>query len=160
MSNSLIQPIVARDIMATRLITLRPETDVLDAIELLLKHQISGAPVVNDQQQLLGMFTEMCCMRVVIDAAYEQLPTVNVERYMDRNTVTIDESTDVLSIAQLFVDTQRRRVPVLREGRVVGQVSRRDVIRAVSKRIQNVPERKSALLYLSALRKMGDAPQV
>lgn len=160
MTTSHLKPVVARDIMATRLITVKPDSDVLEAINLLLKHQISGAPVVDEQQRLLGMFTEMCCMRVVLHAAYEQLPSARVENFMDRKTGTISETTDVLSIAQTFVDTASRRLPVVKDGKVVGQVSRRDVIRAVSKLLENAPEKKSSLLYLSALRQMSDQPDV
>ena len=160
MATNFPKPKSARDIMATKLITLAPDADVFDGIDLLIKHRISGAPVVDANQKLLGLFTEMSCMKVLINAAYEQLPTSRVDAFMDSNPITISEDTDILSITQLFVETQRRRLPVIRDGKVVGQVSRRDVIRAVSELMHTTPERKSVLLYLSALKNMDEAPEV
>ena len=61
--------VLARDIMAKRLVTLHPEVDVFQAIEILVKNKISGAPVVDENMKLLGVFSEKCCMQVLIDAA-------------------------------------------------------------------------------------------
>ena len=58
-------PRLAKDIMVTKLVTLSPHTHVFDGIRLLLKHEITGAPVVEDDQQYLGVFSEKCCMGVI-----------------------------------------------------------------------------------------------
>jgi len=121
----------AKDIMATRLVTLSPEMDVFDAIGLLLKNRISGAPVVDQQGNFLGIFSEKTSMQVLISAAYEQLPTCRVEAFMNKDPQrVIEEGTSLLAIAQLFLDTPYRRLEVLRDGRLLGQISRRDVLRA------------------------------
>ncbi len=121
----------AKDFMTTRLVTLSPEMDVFDAIGLLLKNRISGAPVVDQQRNFLGIFSEKTSMQVLISAAYEQLPTCRVEAFMNKDPQrVIEEGTSLLAIAQLFLDTPYRRLEVLRDGRLLGQISRRDVLRA------------------------------
>lgn len=152
--------IVARDIMVTRLVTLSPDMDVFKAIEMLVKNKISGAPVVDAQKRLLGVFSEKCCMQVLIDAAYEGLPANRVEVFMETDPRTAAEETSLLSIAQVFLITPRRRLPVVRDGILVGQISRRDVIRHAIKTVQNksIDRGENSLLYLSAIREMNDAP--
>ena len=150
----------ARDIMSSRLVTLRPEMDVFQGIEVLVKNKISGAPVVDENRNLLGIFSEKSCMKVLIDAAYEGLPTNSVSSFMDHEPTTIEPDTQLLTIAQIFLSTPRRRLPVLEGGKLVGQVSRRDVIRAASKIMRLHKDNKKVLLYLSALRDMQEAPAV
>ena len=148
----------ARDIMTTKLVTLDPEMDVFHGIEVLVKHNISGAPVIDSERKLLGIFSEKSCMQVLIDAAYEGLPTNQIGKFMDETPTTITPDTQLLSIAQIFLTTPRRRLPVIEDEKLVGQVSRRDVIRAASKVMKLTKDHKKILLYLSALREMDDAP--
>jgi CBS domain-containing protein len=150
----------ARDIMTTKLVTLNPEMDVFHGIEMLVRHNISGAPVIDADRRLLGIFSEKSCMKVLIDAAYEGLPTNQIGKFMDETPTTITPDTQLLSIAQIFLTTPRRRLPVIEDEKLVGQVSRRDVIRAVSKIMKLSKDHKKILLYLSALREMQDAPAV
>jgi len=150
----------AGEIMTRRLVTLDLEMDVFKAIELLLKNRISGAPVVDKSDTLLGMFTEKLCLEVMVDAAYEGLPGNLVGSFMNEPADTINEETGMLGMAQIFLNKQTRRLPVLRDGKLVGQVSRRDVIGAATKIIKKSPSREAQLLYLSALREMEDTPAI
>ncbi|TWT47624.1 CBS domain-containing protein [Botrimarina hoheduenensis] len=151
--------VLARDFMVTKLVTLRPEMDVHQAIELLLRRRISGAPVVDPDYKYLGIFSERCSMQVMLDSAYEQLPSSDVGAFMDREALTITPETQLLSIAQAFLLTSYRRLPVIDdEGLLLGQISRRDVIRAAMKEMQTPPTRQRSLLYLSALMAREDAP--
>jgi CBS domain-containing protein len=151
-------PLLARDIMVTRLVTLTPHMDVFQAISLLLKHRISGAPVIDESRRFLGTFSEKCCMRVLVDAAYDQLPTTKLYAFMDTNVRTVTEETDLLSIAQIFKDTPFRRLPVLRDELLVGQISRRDVLKAAHQLNAFSPNREAALLYLSSIFDRESAP--
>ena len=152
--------ITARDFMVTRLTTLTPDMDVHDAIKLLLRHRISGAPVVGPRDQYLGVFSERCSMQVILDAAYEQLPSTQVGLFMDTQAKTIRPDTQLLSIAQAFLLTNYRRLPVVdEEGVLLGQVSRRDVLSAtvdILKPAKSV--RESSFLYISALKTREEAP--
>ncbi|HUS38903.1 MAG TPA: CBS domain-containing protein [Pirellulales bacterium] len=153
------RPKVARDIMVTDLVTLDPQMDVFDAIDLLLKHKISGAPVVNAEGKFVGVFTEKDCLRVLVNAAYEQLPTMQIYAFVQTKTQTVSEETDILTIAQIFLSNAFRRLPVVRGDRVVGQISRRDVLSAVSSvKSPHAEHHKARLLYLSSLVALEDAP--
>jgi CBS domain-containing protein len=152
--------ITARDFMTKRLVTLSPEMDVFDAVQRLLKNRISGAPVVESDGTYLGVFSEKCAMQVLLDAAYEQLPSNQIRLFIDDDAQTIDPDTQLLSIAQVFLLTSYRRLPVLEGGRLVGQVSRRDVMRASLDLLKPAPSRgeRNSLLYLSALVERSEAP--
>ena len=80
----------ARDFMVKKLVTLRPEMDVIKAVQLLLKNRISGAPVVDAGGVYLGVFSEKCAMQVLLDAAYEQLPSNEIRLFMDTDAQTIE----------------------------------------------------------------------
>ena len=150
---------LAKDVMVTKLVTLKPDRDVFEAIGYLLKHRISGAPVVDGQGNLLGVFSERYCMRVLIEAANDQLPTAKVSAFMNTDFGrTIPEDIDLLSIAQIFLDTHYRRLPVLRDGKLVGQISRRDVLRVANRLSSVIREREAALLYLRELKHPSDVP--
>jgi len=153
-------PTLAGDIMVTKLVTLSPQMDAFQAIQLLLQYKISGAPVVDTDRTLLGVFSERCSMSVLLEAAYNQMPTTEVYAFMDTDVRTISEETDLLLIAQIFRNTHCRRLPVLRDGKLVGQISRRDVLRAAHKLHAISPDRETALLYLSSLLERHEAPIV
>ena len=137
-----------------------PKWMFLKPSRVLVKKKISGAAVVDMDNNLLGVFSEKCCMQVLIDATYEGLPTNQVGSFMDTDPQTITEDTMLLSIAQVFLLTPRRRLPVVNNRKLVGQISRRDVIRAASRMIPDTACRESTLLYLSALHEMNEAPLV
>jgi CBS domain-containing protein len=152
--------ITARDFMVTDLVTFRPEDDVLDAVQVLLEHRISGAPVIEKDGRYLGVFSEKCGMHVLLDAAYEQLPVRDVRSFMDTEAQTISPETHMLSVAQVFLLTPFRRLPVVEDGRLVGQVSRRDVLKCWMDLINHIPSasRESTLMYFSELFAAEDAP--
>ena len=131
--------LTARNIMVTRLVTLRPTMDVFDAIGLLLRHRISGAPVVAADGTYLGVFSEKCCMQVLVDAAHDSLPCASIECFINAAARTVDEETDFLTLAHIFNETGARRLPVLRDGRLVGQISRRDILRAAHDMLSDRP---------------------
>jgi CBS domain-containing protein len=143
--------ILARELMTTSLITLSPEMDVLQAIQVLLKRRISGAPVVSSNGEFQGIFSESSCMRVVVNAAYDDLPDAGLSSFIDRNPPTIEPTTDLLSICQTFLDQATRRLPVLDAGHLVGMVSRRDVMRKISDAVNGKRCGQAELLYLSAI---------
>ena len=152
------ETILARDIMSTRLVTLLPDMDVFDAMELLLKHHVSGAPVVNETGEFLGVFSEKDCLSILVKCVYEQHPSSSIRAFVATKPKTVDEDTDLLTVAQIFLNSSFRRLPVLSEGRLVGQISRRDVLRAAHDIMAVAPEKDNALLYLSSLMERHEAP--
>lgn len=151
--------ITARDFMVTRLVKLRPSMDIFDAVRLLLRNRISGAPVVDENNRYLGVFSEKCSMNALLDAAYEGLPNAEVGAFMNTEPRTVSPDTQLLSIAQIFLLTPFRRLPVVDDdGTLLGQISRRDVLRVAMKAIDRQPEKERSLLYLSALVERQEAP--
>lgn len=120
-----------REFMTCSLVTLSPQYDVFDAIDHLLSRRISGAPVVDADGNYQGIFSEKTAMRVLVAAIYDQLPGTNVASYMnlDRNRI-IDDEDSLLDVAHKFQETPYRRLPILHGEKLAGQVSRRDVLRA------------------------------
>ena len=150
----------ARDMMVSNLTTLSPDMDVLEALDVLLRHRISGAPVVDSEKRFLGIFSEKSCIRFVVDAAYEQMPSNNLMAFVDTDPPVIESRTDLLTIAQTFLDGACRRLPVLdSSGRLLGQISRRDVMREVRDHLnKHEPVATGSGLYLSAVVEGLDRP--
>lgn len=152
--------IVARDIMVPlkRLITLRPEMDALVAIRMLLKHRISGAPVIDEDNRYLGVFSEKTSMQFLIRLTYDSLPSSDVRSFMNTESRrTTNPEMDLLSIVGLFMLTPYRRLPVVSDDVLLGQISRRDALSAATKSLdKSSVSGGRQLLYLSALSAHGD----
>lgn len=121
----------ATDVMVPRrkLLTLSPEQDVHTAMEMLLQRSCSGAPVIDSNEQFLGVFSEKTCMGFIIEAAYNNLPGATVREFTDPDSNRlIDADTDLHSIARIFMNVPYGRLPVMDANRIIGQLSRRDVL--------------------------------
>jgi CBS domain-containing protein len=121
--------------MATNLITFNPDDEIGDVISKLNDHQISGAPVLNERKELIGIISEQDCLRVVIDSAYHNQPISKhlVKDYMQKDLITISYDADVVEAANMFLKHRFRRFPVVKEGILKGQISKRDILRAALK---------------------------
>lgn len=124
---------LVRDYMAGRLVTFKPDMDVLDAIQELQHNRIAGAPVVDDQGVLVGMLSELDCLKVALNAGYYGDSGGPVSEFMTPDVETVDADMNIIDLAQKFLQYGYRRFPVLRNNRLVGQISRRDVLRALGK---------------------------
>lgn len=120
-----------RDYMARDLIRFDPDQDIHDAIRLLLKHRVSGGPVVDRGGRLVGMLTDKDCLRVAFSASYHGEWGGQVTEFMTSEVTTVEADTDVIEVAQLFLDQAFHRFPVLEKGRLVGQISRHDILQVL-----------------------------
>jgi CBS domain-containing protein len=102
----------------------------MDAMSILLKHGISGAPVVAEDGRLVGILSEVDLMDVVVQDSYYNENAGIVAEFMQAAVEHVDPDMDILKLAQRFVRNHRRRYPVLQGDELVGQISRRDVLRA------------------------------
>ena len=122
-----------REMMTRKVITLASDMAAVEASEVLIKNGISGAPVVDEQGRLLGLVSEFDCLRAVAASGYEMDSHDAIESVgdmMSREPLTVPPEMDLFTLAHEFVTRGVRRFPVVEDGRVVGQVSRRDALKA------------------------------
>ena len=122
---------LVKDYMTQTLVTFKPDTPVLDAVHTLVEKRIAGAPVVDDAGNLIGMLSEFDCMKVALQAGYHEMFGGPVSDYMSKGVTTVNAEMSIVDLAQLFADKGYRRFPVTDKNRLVGQISRRDVLRAL-----------------------------
>ena len=121
------------DYMARDLITLSPGMEINHAMNLLLDHRISGAPVLDEAGALVGMLSKKDCLRAAMEASYYRDWGATVEKHMSTVVETLDAGTDILTATNAFLNSIYRRFPVMENGRLVGQISRADALRAMNK---------------------------
>ena len=122
---------VARDFMTADLVVLSPDEGVHAAMRRLLAADVSGAPVVDERGELVGILTERDLLAAIARASYHKDLGGTVATYMSRDVRTVDAETELLRVVELFLESRFRRFPVLSGTRLVGLISRRDILRAV-----------------------------
>lgn len=138
----------ARDVMTTRVVTVTPDHSVRHAAEIMLDNHVSGLPVVDDDGRLVGIISEGDLLRrseLGLDAlaahgrspeeqarAYVKAHAWKVGDVMSDNPVVVDEDTDLARIATLMEENDVKRLPIMRDGGLIGVVSRADLLRAVA----------------------------
>jgi CBS domain-containing protein len=115
----------AKDIMTTRVVTVKPSTPIADAARLLVRRKISGVPVVDekDKTKVVGILTEADLLAAPSGAK-------TVAEVMRKRVISVSPETPIDEIAAILVKRKIKRVPVLEGGKLVGIVSRIDVLRA------------------------------
>jgi predicted transcriptional regulator len=120
--------VTAGAIMTPNLITVRPEASIEEAIELLLSEQISGLPVIDESGGLVGVITEFALLAVAYD---QRVKNHTVSGHMTTDLITVNVDDPISRVADLCIVHRVRRLPVLENGRLVGIIARRDVLRAL-----------------------------
>ncbi len=115
----------ARNIMTPDVITITPQASVQEAARRLSDYRISGMPVVDEDRQVIGIVTE---------ADIITRPGATVEKIMTRRVVSVQEDTPVDEIAQILTSKRIKRVPVMAGDRLLGVVSRADIVRMMASR--------------------------
>ncbi len=126
-----------KDYMAKKLITMKQNTHVVEAMALLLRHGISGVPVVDDDGSLVGVLSEVDLMQVIVQDSYYDESMGIVGDYMRSPVDTVSPDMDIYTVAEMFISQHRRRYPVVSDGKLVGQISRRDVLKAMEAFLQH-----------------------
>lgn len=121
-----------KDYMTTKLITFRESQSIQEVVESLIKNKISGGPVVNEKQELVGIISEGDCLKQLSESRYYNMPLQhdNVKKRMATNVETIDGNMDVFDAANKFLQSKRRRFPIVENGKLVGQISQKDILKA------------------------------
>lgn len=126
------QHITVGEFMTQKLITFHPDQPIDTVGVILVKHNISGGPVVDDDFQLVGVISEGDCLKEIVRGKYNNMPNPSgkVEDYMAKDVKTVHPEMNILEAAKMFLNLKVRRFPVIKEGRLVGQISQRDILKA------------------------------
>lgn len=150
--------LTAADIMTRKPIALISDTSIAEAIKVLLRRDISGVPVVDRDGGLVGILSERDCLRVVAVGEYSAVDHERlraVSEFMSQPKYTVTPEVGIYSLADFFLTHHERRLPVIEHGKLVGLVSRRDVLSGLRKmmrrgRLSTSAEQRAPKLYPSA----------
>lgn len=109
------------------------DMDVLRAIHQLIDFKLSGAPVIDHHGNLIGFLSEKDCMKVALNAAYQAEAAGRVDEYMHPNVETIDYDASIIEVAQKFLTTTYKCLPVIKDNRLVGSITRQNILKALQK---------------------------
>jgi len=128
-------PILVEDYMTKKLITYSPDDSILDVMESFAKNHISGGPVLDNNGFLVGIISEADCMKEISESRYFNQPILDksVEKFMTNKVETIPHDMSIFDAAGQFHKNGRRRLPVMKDGLLVGQISRKDIVVAALK---------------------------
>ncbi len=127
---------IVRDYMDTVVQTLSPETEILDAVDFLLEKHVTGAPVVDEENRVVGILTEKDCLHLLAAGSDADIPQGTVAEFMTTEVQTIPPNMNVYFCAGLFLNTTVRRFPIVEDGKLVGAITRFDILRAIQKNLR------------------------
>ena len=112
--------------------TVLPSTPMGDVIALLNKHSLSGLPVINGSHQLVGFVSEKDCISQLIQSSYHCDSAPNTSEVMSETPSFVSQTTSIYQVADMMVNSTRKAFPVVHEGKLVGLITRGDVMRALN----------------------------
>ena len=129
----MLKSVKVRDYMTTNLIVFHPDTELFQAIHQFLSSNISGAPVVDSDGRLVGLLSEVDCLKSILSGSYYDYESLGgtVSECMTRDVDVLSPEEDILAVSERFIKERRRRFPVVEDGKLIGQISRKDVLRAI-----------------------------
>jgi CBS domain-containing protein len=125
----------ARDYMSRKFVTFSPDMDILEAVDKIVANNISGGPVVDRLGNLVGILSEIDCVRSALQGSYHESWSGRVSDVMRRDFRIIDIDDSIMHVAKMFSEQGSehyyyRGMPVMKQNRVVGRIILRDVLRA------------------------------
>ncbi|WOD45248.1 CBS domain-containing protein [Hwangdonia lutea] len=128
-------PLKVSDYMTRDLITFTPKQTIESVMQSLIKNRISGGPVVNEKNELVGIISEGDCIKQISESRYYNMPMQDktIEKFITQNVDTIDGNMNIFDAANEFLKTKHRRFPIVENGKLVGQISQKDVLKAAMK---------------------------
>ena len=123
---------LVRDYMNTRVHTVRADQDVVEVVCDFVKRHVTGAPVVDERGNLLGMLSDTDCIGAAMKAGYDPQWRGTVAEFMTTDVETVNAEDSVMSVAERFMTRRYRRFPVVQDNQLVGLISRLEVLRVLS----------------------------
>lgn len=127
----MLKKMLVKDYMARHLVTLQPDDEIVRAIFTLIEHKVTGVPVIDKNGKLVGLLTEKDCLKVVVNATYYSEYGGLVSDFMSTDVEVMDAKDSIVEAVERFLNKRYHRYPVMDNNRLVGQISRADVIRAL-----------------------------
>lgn len=127
-----LDSVLVRDYMSSKLTTFRPDMDVMAAVNTLVKNHVTAAPVVDDSGKLVGMLSERDALGIISVASEDGSSAGPVSQFMNRKVATVEPGTSLMQLLSLFERDTCRRYPVMASGRLIGMITRSDVLRAIN----------------------------
>jgi CBS domain-containing protein len=126
--------LVVRDIMTKNIICFTINQSIHDVMKAFIKHKISGGPVIDENMSLIGIISEGDCMKEISDSRYFNMPILDksVGHFMTKEVETLSATMSLFDAASKFYKSGRRRFPVVENGNLVGQISRKDIVIAAA----------------------------
>lgn len=124
--------IEVKDYMDRDPVKVNAEADLFHAITMIREYKVSGVCVVNAEGDLVGVLSELDCLEAILSAVYNEHSVGRVQDYMSRNVVTASARDDILKVASDMLINKHRRRPVLEDGKLVGQITCRQLLGAVN----------------------------
>ena len=127
----MLESIDTKDYMTKRPVTFRKETNLFDAIQIIVENRLSGATVLDEEQRVIGVISEMDMLRAMIHVSYFHEGGGTVGDFMTESCDMMDPHLNLIDAAQKLLNSKRRRMPIANEaGKFVGQISARSILRA------------------------------
>ena len=114
-------------------VTVQPDTPMHEAIKLLVKKKLTGVLVVDAKKKLAGLLSEKDCLKILLRHGFDRFPDDIVGSYMHPVPMSVESSLDIIQAAQIFLDNSFRRLAVVDNGELVGQITRRDIVKGMEK---------------------------
>lgn len=128
----MLRSVQLRDYMLKNPVTVKANTNLFEAIELIIAHRISGLCVVDDNNMLVGVLSELDCLRAILSATYNEGGVGVVADHMSSEDILVAQADeDIVDVAQDMLLKRKRRRPVVENGRLVGQITLRQILGAV-----------------------------
>lgn len=128
----MLRSVEIEDTMLHNPVKVKPDDNVYDAIHQILVFKVSGVCVVDEDDHLLGVLSEVDCMRAILSAVYNEAPVGAVHEYMTKNVISASLHENIVDVAADMLEHKHRRRPVIDDdGRLIGQITCRQLLRAV-----------------------------
>ena len=140
--------VTVRDCMSRKVVSFDVRDDVGDIVAVLLEHNISGAPVLDEQKNVIGFVSERDCMKEMLNTAFYCDLTANASDVMQRNVLSVHPDLSISEMAEKLINDKPRVYPVVEDGRLVGVINRSQVLKELydaSVRCHHLTNQKTAI---------------
>ncbi|OMH37521.1 protein-inosine monophosphate dehydrogenase [Motiliproteus sp. MSK22-1] len=127
----MLRSVDLRDYMIDNPVEISKDAGIMEAVHLILVNKISGLCVVDDDHKLVGVLSELDCLDGILKASYNDSGIGKVEDVMSTDLVVASQGEDIVDVASDMLKTNSRRRPVVENGKLIGQITCRQLLRAV-----------------------------